>query len=116
MRLLFISLLALAAVGCGSAPVPLSGSLSQTQAAIRAAEEVGARNVPKAALHLKMAQDQLQTAKALLADDEEEEASVILARAEADAELALTLAKEANLRAQAQEALRKVDELKKGNQ
>lgn len=114
MRLLIASLLAATALACGSSPVPLSGSLSQTQSAIRAAEEVGARNTPKAALHLKMAQDQLQTAKALLADDEEEEASVVLARAEADAELALTMAKEANLRAQAAEAMKKVDELKKG--
>lgn len=114
MRLLVASLLAALALACGSAPIPLSGSLSQTQSAIRAAEEVGARSVPKAALHLKMAQDQLQQAKALLADDEEEEASVLLARAEADAELALTMAKESNLRAQAAEAMKKVSELKKG--
>lgn len=115
MRLFVGSALAALALACGSAPVPVSGTLSETQAAIRAAEEVGARNVPKAGLHLKMAQDQLQTAKALLADGEEEEASVILARAQSDAELALTMAKESNLRAQAAEAMKKVDELKKGD-
>lgn len=114
MRVVIGSLLAAFAVACGSAAVPVSGSLTQTQAAIRAAEEVGARNVPKAALHLKMATDQLQTAKGLLADGEEEEASVVLARAEIDAELALALAKSSNLRAQANEAMNKVNELKKG--
>jgi hypothetical protein len=115
MRLLVASLILGLAAACGSAAVPVSGSLTQTQSAIRAAEEVGARNVPKAALHLKMANDQLQTAKALLADGEEEEASVLLARAEADAELALTMAKENNLRAQASEAMKKVEALKRGD-
>jgi hypothetical protein len=114
MRLLIASLLAFLAA-CGSAAIPVSGSLTQTQSAIRAAEEVGARNVPKAALHLKMANDQLQTAKALLADNEEEEAAVLLARAEADAELALTMAKENNLRVQANEAMKKVEALKRGD-
>lgn len=114
MRFSIALVLAALAAGCGTAAVPVSGSLTETQAAIRAAEEVGARNVPKAALHLKMAQDQLQTAKGLLADGDEEEASVVLARAEIDAELALALAKDANLRAQANEAMKKVDELKKG--
>ena len=114
MRLVIALVLAALGAGCGTAAVPVSGSLTQAQAAIRAAEEVGARSVPKAALHLKMAQDQLQTAKGLLADGEEEEASVVLARAEIDAELALALAKDANLRAQANEAMKKVDVLKKG--
>ena len=114
MRLVIALVLAALAGGCGTAAVPVSGSLTETQSVIRAAEEVGARNVPKAALHLKMAQDQLQTAKGLLADGDEEEASVVLARAEIDAELALALAKDANLRAQANEAMKKVDDLKKG--
>ena len=107
-------LLAVTSVGCGAAPVPASGTLTQTQSAIRAAEEVGAGRVPKAQLHLKMAKDQVATAQALHNDGEEEEAAVIFARAALDAELALTLAKEANVRAQADEAMKKVQDLKKG--
>jgi hypothetical protein len=114
MRLLIGLLFAVAIGACGSAAIPASGTLTDTQAAIRGAEEVGARNVPKAALHLKMAQDQLKTAEALLADGEEKEAAVVLARAESDAELAITLAKEANIRVQANEALKKTEQLKRG--
>jgi hypothetical protein len=115
MRLLFITALVIGAAACGgAAPVPLRGTLPQTQSAIRAAEEVGARSVPKAALHLKMAQDQLATAKALEADDEPAQAAVMFSRAEADAELALLLAREASLQAQAQEASKKVEQLKQG--
>jgi hypothetical protein len=100
------------AFGCGgSMPVPQS-QLTQSKASIRAAEEVGAPRVPQAALHLKMAQDQVAQAEKLIADDDNEEATLVLARAEADAELALELAREASLKAQAQEALNKVDKLK----
>ncbi|MGC4065778.1 MAG: DUF4398 domain-containing protein [Polyangiaceae bacterium] len=99
-------------IGCGAAaPVPAE-KVSQTEAAIRAASEVGAPSVPKAALHLKMANDQLQTAKGLIAEDSNEEATLALDRARVDAELALALAKEATLRAQAAEALEKVKKLR----
>jgi hypothetical protein len=114
MKLLTLSLLSVLALGCGTAAIPAKGSVTETQSAIRGAEEVGARNVPKAALHLKMAQDQLKTAEALMADGEEEEAAVVLARAESDAELAIALAKESNIRAQANEALKKTEALKRG--
>jgi hypothetical protein len=68
--------------------------------------------VPKAALHLKMANDQLQTAKGLIAEDSNEEATLALDRARVDAELAIALSKEATLRAQAAEALEKVKKLR----
>jgi len=114
MRLVTGTILVLAAyagVGCGaSAPVPAT-QVSETQAAIRAAEEVGAPNVPKAALHLKMAKDQLQTAQAQIADDENELAHMTLDRARVDAELAVALARETALRAKAAEALEKIKKL-----
>jgi pyridoxal biosynthesis lyase PdxS len=114
MRLVTGTILVLAAfagVGCGaSAPVPAT-QVTETQAAIRAAEEVGAPNVPKAALHLKMAKDQLQTAQAQIADDDNEQARMTLDRARVDAELALALARETALRAKAIEALEKIKKL-----
>lgn len=104
-------LAAYAATGCGaSAPVPAT-QVTETQAAIRAAEEVGAPNVPKAALHLKMAKDQLQTAQAQIADDDNVQARMTLDRARVDAELALALARENALRAKAAEALEKIKKL-----
>jgi hypothetical protein len=59
-----------------------------------------------------MANDQLQTAKGLIAEDSNEEATLALDRARVDAELAIALAKEATLRAQAVEALEKVKKLR----
>lgn len=115
MRLVTGFVAALAAclgVACGAAaPVP-GAQVTETQAAIRAAEEVGAPGVPKAALHLKMAKDQLQTAQALMTQDDNEQAKLTLDRARVDAELALALAREAAFRQKAAEALEKIKKLR----
>jgi hypothetical protein len=91
--------------GCGGAPLPES-SVSTTQAAIRAAREVGAEGVPQAALHLRYATDQFEEAQSLEEDGDEERAAYVLIRAEADAELAIeiTRAHLANQEADAVEA------------
>jgi hypothetical protein len=59
-----------------------------------------------------MANDQLATAKGLIAEESNDEARLALDRARVDAELAIALAKEATLRAQAEEALQKVKKLR----
>lgn len=105
------SLAVLALVGCGGSDVPQQ-QLSESTSDIRAAEELGADRHPRAALHLKMARDQMRTARALIADGDGDEAYPVLVRAEADAELALTLAREARMRAEAREAMNKVRELR----
>ena len=97
---------------CGGAAPP-THQLTESNSAIRAAEEVGAENTPKAALHLKMARDHLRNAEALIAEEENDAAALVLKRAEADADLALALAREAQARAAAEEAMRKVQELKR---
>lgn len=96
----------------GSAPVPETEK-TKALADIRAAEEVGAGQVPKAALHLKMARDQVATAERLIADDENEEAAMVLARAQADADVAIALSHETRLRGDAQVVRDKVEKLKK---
>jgi hypothetical protein len=96
----------------GSAPVP-EAEHTKALADIRAAEEIGAGQVPKAALHLKMARDQVSTADRLMADDENEEATLVLARAQADADVAIALSHEASLRTQALALREKIDKLKK---
>lgn len=108
---LSFALLALAAIGCGGAAVP-HDQLASSQAAIRAAEEVGANQVPSAELHVRFAKDQVAKAKALIADDENEEAALVLQRAQSDAELALAITRESAVRAQAQEALAQVQSLR----
>ena len=91
---------------------PVTQADVEAEAAIRAAQEVGAQGVPKAALHLKMARDDLDRAQRLIGQDENEEAKLVLERARVDAELAIALAKESALRAQAADALEKVKKLK----
>lgn len=103
-------------VGCGAAAAVPAGKVTQTEAAIRTASEVGAPSVPRAALHLKMAQDQLQMSKSLMAEAANEEASLVLDRARVDAELAIELATEASLRALAAESVEKVNKLRAHNE
>jgi len=59
------------AAGCASAPLRTEASTS----GIRAAEGVGAANVPQASLHLLLAKEELEHAKGLAAKDEEEKAA-----------------------------------------
>jgi hypothetical protein len=98
-------------VGCAGTPVPHE-RVASSAAAIRAAQEVGAANQPQAELHLKLARDQAERAKALIESGDNERAVLVLMRAEADAELAIVLAKESTARAEAQQAMAQVQTLK----
>lgn len=97
MKIVYISLMAglgLALVACAGAPQPTE-RLASTQAAVRAAKEVGAKDVPQAQLHTQLAEEQIQQANKLIADGDNERADHVLRRAQADAELAVALAREA---------------------
>lgn len=93
--------LALAA-GCMSAAPPTRARTEAT-AAIRAAHEVGAMSAPRAAYHLELAQEQLSRAEDLIESGRMMEAERMLERAEADAELAIVLTREAVLQAEAED-------------
>ena len=96
---------------CGGSEAP-TYQLTQSQGEIRAAEEVGAGEVPQAALHLKMAKDYLRRAQTLIDDEEYDRARWALQRAESDAELAIALAREAEQHAEAQKAKRELERLR----
>ncbi len=96
---------------CASSPVP-ADTLARSQAAVRSADEVGAQKVPVAALHLKVANEELEQARKLIADGDNKRAEYILLRAEADAEAALNLAREATARADAQKTIVEVQKMK----
>jgi hypothetical protein len=81
-------------LGCGGAAVPTE-KLTAAEASMRAAQEVGANSVPQAELHLKLAEEQVQLARKLSADGDNERAGAVLLRAKADADLALALARDA---------------------
>jgi Na+-translocating ferredoxin:NAD+ oxidoreductase RnfG subunit len=113
-----ITLLAVAVVatglvaGCADAPLRTETSTSN----IRAAEEAGAAKVPQASLHLQLAKEELESARNLSAKGDKDAAKSMLTRAEADAELAITLSHKDAEKAEAREAVERVRQLRKDNQ
>lgn len=99
----FVAGIGLMALACAGAPQPTE-RLASAQAAVRAAKEVGADNVPQAQLHTKLAEEQVIQANKLIEDGENERAEMVLRRASADAELAVALAREAESKRQADAA------------
>ena len=104
--------LVLGLAGCAtyqrSAPLP---EVADPQVTIRQAEEAGAQNVPDAAQHLEWAREQAQGARKLIEQHRQKDAALFLMRAEADAQLAVALAREAPVRAEADRMLQQVQEL-----
>jgi hypothetical protein len=79
------------ALGCGASQPPPTQQLADVQSATRAAEELGATREPQAQLHLKLAEEQMAKAKLAMDKEDNPRAESILARAKADAELAVAL-------------------------
>lgn len=103
MKRLMTALAVLGLMACASVQIP-PDRLEHSEASIRGAEEVGALGVPAAKLHLQLAKDQTVTAKKMAANGDER-AVLVLARAESDAELALGLAREVSVHADALQAM-----------
>lgn len=99
-------------VGCVG--VPQAGPtvpLADPEVTLRQAEQAGAASVPDAAQHLQWAREQTEGAHRLLQENRRRDAALFLMRAEADAELALALAQEAPVRAEADRLLEQVKQL-----
>ena len=96
------ALAALALAGCAAVVLP-PAQLASAEASIRGAEEMGAEGVPAARLHLQLARDQTESAKKM-ASSGDRRATLVLARAESDAELALGLARETTVHSDALKA------------
>lgn len=107
-----LSMMLLLAAACGGGVVPHE-KLASAQAEMRAAEAGGARDVQQAALHLKLAEDQVAKAKALIDQGDTEQAAQVLDCAQVDAQLALALAREEAARKEAEAAAQQVEELKR---
>jgi hypothetical protein len=88
-----------ACAACASYPEPTS-HLAASMAAVRGAETAGAEQIPQAALHLKLAQEQVAQAENMIKRDDNERADGMAIRAYNDAELALALAREAQSKRQ----------------
>jgi hypothetical protein len=99
-RLLPFAVFGAVSIACATAK-PLEERTSSI-ASLRAAERVGADEVPNASLYLQLAREQSARAEVLMQSGKHREAQRLFQRAEADAELALALAQEEPLRQDAQ--------------
>ena len=93
--------------GCASFPAP-TDSLADAMASVRGAEELGAADVPRAALQLQLAREQIADAEALMAEGDNERAHYTAKRASEDAELAIALVREDKARESASAAKARV--------
>jgi len=103
--------IALAAAACASFPPP-TDTLANSLASVRGAEELGAADVPKAALALQLANEEVAKAKKLMADGDNELAHSMALRAGNDAELAIALTREDHARVAAEKATSGVEAAK----
>jgi len=108
MKKTLLSVIGFCAVGCASHPAPTE-QIASSLASVRGAEEAGALNVPEAALHVKLAQEQIEQSKALMEDDDNQRAEDLALRAYQDAELAIAIARE-------DAAKKKLDQFAQANQ
>jgi hypothetical protein len=88
---------------CASTPAPREKAAA-SQTAVHAAEEVGARDVPQAGQYLDLAQKELDQGNALMRAGKNHEAASAFAMSQADAEVALALARESRTREAALQA------------
>lgn len=95
----------LLAAGCGASfPVPTQ-KLADAESAHRSARELGADKKTAAQLNLKLAEDEINAAKAQIKEGDNKRAEYTLLRAKADAELALSLARETDAKGEAGKAV-----------
>lgn len=98
-------------VGCASSAA-IPDREAEPQMLIAAAEERGAERNPDAQLHLQLALDNVNDAQKLADDGKEKDAELLLLRAEADAEYALTLLRRDEARTEAEAVRAQIAELR----
>lgn len=101
----------LTVAACASFPPP-TNTVANSLASVRGAEELGAADVPQAALQLQLAREEVTKAKKLMADGANERAHFMALRASNDAELAIALVRENTARAEAGQARQRVEAAK----
>ena len=107
----FLQLLSCAALGCACASTTIPrDKLAASQGSIRAAEEMGAEQVPQASLYLQYARVQAQEAQDLYKKGDDEHATALLMRAEADAKVSLAITRAEPLKVEADEAEKKLQD------
>ncbi len=100
-----------AMAGCGGAPPPTHAQ-TDAVAAVRSAEALGAQSTPAAAYQLELAHGELTQADSMIQNGHMEEATRLLERAKADANLAMALRREDEARAAAQTTHSHIDQMR----
>lgn len=98
-------------VACGGASIPAS-TVSETEASLKAAERMGAEQNPEASLYLTYAREQAQRAAELADEGEEARAIMMLERAQADAEVAMSLTRESDVQRQVEDTMERIEALR----
>ncbi|MGM0576172.1 MAG: DUF4398 domain-containing protein [Myxococcota bacterium] len=111
-RALFVLVAGGALMACASTQVSTE-EMTGPSSAISTAEEAGAREVPEASYHLKLAEEQYARAQELVDEDEGERAKRFLERAQVDARLAHQIARLEATRTRATQAVQQVQDLRR---
>jgi hypothetical protein len=107
------ALMAMLGAACASIPAPYD-KLASSEAAVKSATDMGAKDVPQAANYLEMAQNELDQGKGLIRKGENRDARNSLVRSQADADLAMAAARENKTRVAANESKAKLEAAKSG--
>jgi hypothetical protein len=99
--------------GCGGSVPPPNDEWAAAQADVGRAQSGGSPDVPDAKLHLQLAQENLQKAKALI-DEDNARATSLTALARVEAALALSIAKATKAEAEATVAKQELSKAKGG--
>ena len=98
-------------LGCASSyPVP-NDQMAAAQKEVGRAEQSGAPRVPDAKLHLQLAHENLTKAKSFMEKDNQR-ASILIQRAAAEAELALSLSTHETAKTESNEAVEQLGKVK----
>jgi hypothetical protein len=95
---------------CAHEQVLTAEQIAASEGPVRAAQEAGAAKMPTAALYLRLAEEEVIQSKSL-AEKGNKRATTVLARAQADGELALALARQKTSEDEARNALGATKEL-----
>jgi hypothetical protein len=106
---LLLTALAASAAGCGASRPPPTDHLATAIAAVHGAQVAGAPQVPKAALQLKLAEEQVAQARRMIENGENERADYMTLRAFNDAQLAVALVREQEAKTRAENAAKQAN-------
>lgn len=100
---------AAAIAGCASTPIP-ADKYANAKSSIKTSEELGAEQDPQAALHLKLAREQLAQAKDCMKAGDNDSAKMVLDRASADGEAAFNIARADKAKIEAQKTITNIQQ------